>query len=104
MDNFFLVGCGKTISALDGDVQKSRHVRPLLRGNAQRSAFNVFHYQQKLVGTFNYVINTGNVGMVERGSSLRFFQQPLAVAIIFLQPRRIRLMATTRCRVVSSAR
>src|SRR6185437_2491018 len=42
---------------------------------AQGVAFNILHYQQDFAVVFEHVINAGNIGVIQSGSTLAFMQQ-----------------------------
>ena len=55
---------------------------------SQSRALDILHNQKNFAHVFQYIVNPGNVGMVERGGTLRLLQEAFEIGRIRPQPRR----------------
>src|ERR1700674_4590737 len=78
----------KALSTLNGYVEK------LFKGNrfgeavSQSDTLDILHHQKNFAVVLQHVVNRGNVGMIERGRTLRLLEEVLEIAGIGMQLRR----------------
>src|SRR5260370_31887857 len=88
VDDALLMRGPQTFGALDCNIQEFLNANRFLHALPQGDTLDVLHHQEDLSFVFHYVVNCGDVAVIDRGTALRFFQKSLPVAFVELPLRR----------------
>ena len=81
VDDAFFVRRLQTFTTLNGNREKLFPGNRRAEAMAKGFALNILHDQPKFAGVLQHIVDCAHVGMVERGGSLGFFEQPFAVRL-----------------------
>ena len=77
-----LVSGAEAFGALDGDVEEFVDGEGLAGAGAEGGAFDEFHDEEDFGAELDDVVDGGDVGVVQRGGALGFFDEALVVGLL----------------------